>query len=62
MDAEEINALSSYAFEQKLYDNCAVSRRDLYAGMIAVPLTVNASQPVRPPEVLMRLKITIFLW
>ena len=58
MDTDEINALRSDTFEQKLYDKWAISRRDLYVGMIAAPRALIASQPIRLPEVLTRLKIT----
>lgn len=58
MQAEEINALRPEPYERMLYEEWAVSRRDIYAGAIAAPQSVNASQPMRPPQVLKRLKIS----
>jgi predicted DNA-binding transcriptional regulator AlpA len=58
MDADEINALNPEAFEQVLYDKWAVDRRDIYAGGVAAPWVLDAAQPMRPPEVIKRLKIS----
>ena len=58
MDADKINALDPEAFEQLLYDRWAVHRRDIYAGGIAPPRSLDAAQPMRPAEAIGRLKIS----
>lgn len=58
MLVDEINALDPEAFELMLSYKWAVSRRDIYSGAVIAPRSVNASQPMRPMEVLTRLKIS----
>jgi predicted DNA-binding transcriptional regulator AlpA len=58
MNAGEINALDPEAFEQLLYDRWAVHRRDIYAGCIAPPRSLDAAQPMRPAEAIGRFKIS----